>query len=61
MDEDMEAAEAALVRDESETCPACGSKDLFSGFFDTDDLATTGHGVGDRWTTWCNHCGTEVP
>ncbi len=48
----------------SGTC-TCGSADLFSGWFDADDLAhplglgePTPEGV--RWTTFCNECGAEV-
>lgn len=44
----------------TDSCSACGSEDLFSGYFDLDDLAVsedTGEGV--RWTTFCNQCGTE--
>lgn len=48
-----------------ESCPACGSASLFSGWFDPEDLACplamgekTPPGV--RWTTFCNDCGEEV-
>lgn len=42
-------------------CPACGSSDLFSGWFDADDLAVDGQtpARGTRWTTFCNACGAE--
>jgi hypothetical protein len=44
-------------------CPCCGEREeLFSGYFDADDLATDDDsGEGTRWTTWCQKCGTEVP
>lgn len=57
-------------RADSDHCRACGSDNLFSGFFDADDLAVDGKpshlgpsgpstSPGTRWTTFCNECGTE--
>lgn len=44
----------------ADACIACGSDDLFSGFFDADDLAVTDdRAPGSRWTTFCNQCGAE--
>lgn len=49
------------VRTVPECCPECGSDDLFSGYFDADDLGVNDDtGEGTRWTTWCNQCGEEV-
>lgn len=50
-----------------EHCRDCGSEDLFSGWFDAEDLGfsldidTPRHLVPDgvRWTTFCNQCGAE--
>ncbi len=45
---------------ESDRCVACDSENLFSGFFDADDLAVTDDThPGTRWTTFCNECGSE--
>lgn len=51
-----------------ETCQACGSTSLFSGWFDADGYAfpfnhdTPPEHVppGIRWTTYCNDCGEET-
>lgn len=48
-------------------CRGCGSEDLFSGFFDGEDLAfplpidARPESIPDdvRWTTFCNQCGDE--
>lgn len=53
----------------SDRCVGCRSDNLFSGFFDADDLAVIvtvenpapGRVPGTRWTTFCNECGTEQP
>lgn len=50
----------------TETCNACGSESLFSGYFDADDLAVDNsidNPTADpavRWTTFCNDCGEEL-
>lgn len=44
---------------DTDHCKACGSDDLFSGFFGKDGLATDGRedGNGSKWDTCCNQCG----
>lgn len=53
------------VRTVPDHCPECGSDNLFSGYFDGEDLGypinqgdTTPPDV--RWTTFCMQCGEEV-
>lgn len=56
-----------MPRKDTDHCSCCGSDNLFSGFFDADDLGfpldidtpkdQTPEGV--RWTTFCNECGEE--
>lgn len=42
----------------TDQCVSCRSGNLFSGFFDRDDLAVSDDsGEGTRWTTFCNECG----
>lgn len=61
-----------VLRRAPERCPDCKSEDLWSGWFDADDLAVS-HDVQDgrerlvaavaagvRWTTFCQQCGSEV-
>jgi uncharacterized Zn finger protein (UPF0148 family) len=49
----------------AETCPACGSANLFGGSFDADGYAVPLN-IGDatpegvRWTVFCSDCGEEV-
>lgn len=50
----------AAVQPETDRCSSCESEDLFSGFFDADDLAVSvDNASGTRWTTFCNRCGAE--
>lgn len=60
-----------MAKKDTDHCTECGSDNLFSGYFDADDLAVplskdyaTINGVRMappecRWTTFCNDCGAE--
>jgi hypothetical protein len=55
------------MKRDGDHCQACGEDNLFSGFFDADDLGfpldidTPKEQVPEdvRWTTFCNECGAE--
>lgn len=56
-DADIAQWKAAAKEDR---CATCGSTDLFSGFYDDDDLSVTGPGEKDAtWKTFCNQCGSS--
>ena len=48
-------------RSDTDHCSTCGSENLWSGYFDADDLACDGFNAtpGTRWTTFCDGCRTE--
>jgi hypothetical protein len=47
-----------VMETDPDICKACGSDDLFDGFFGRDGLAIDDdRATGSRWTTVCNRCG----
>lgn len=51
-----------VKRPDTDHCVSCGSENLWSNFFDADDLGCNDDSQpGSRWATFCQDCGTEQP